>query len=353
MRSLKIYIYLNATKKVLLVSTLILCSISLTACQNVRTIERDDSQQVIQEEFTQSAVELTDELNDYTEIDEFFIEDEADNALEQQVRNYLAKDKEVKSHGLNLETMDLKLYMDENETAYFLAVMKDERDNPNTLFGILKKESDGKYEVQGEHLAAYFVNLPKTYLLTHNNEWALVSQRPFSTFEECYFFRLEKDNLKLFMRGWEDPSLKYYDTMTILLNDGKIEDAMALPDDSMYPMGYEEPLFKTANLMVEVSEKKALEMEKRKNVSKALSYLEWSLNYYFENHYGTDLATLFQENFKPLGEVTKEDFGYNYLLPNETIEPILKHYANLLAKQGLEKEAMSYQKAIERYFGKK
>lgn len=350
---MKIYIYLKGTKRVFLVTTLVLCSVGLVACQNVRTIERDDSNQVIQEEFTQSAVALTDELDQYTEIDEFFIEDEEDNTLDQQVRKYLIKDREVKSHGLNLETMDLKLYMDEQETAYFLAVMKDERDNPNTLFGIIKKEADGKYSVAGEHLAAYFVNLPKTYLLTHNNEWALVSQRPFSTFEECYFFRLDKDNLKLYMRGWEDPSLNYYGKMTDLLNDGKIDEAMALPDDSMYPMGYEESLFKTANLMVAVSEKKALEKEKQNHVDQALSYLDWSLNYYFENHYGTDLITLFKDNFKPLGEGTKDDFGYTYILPKETLEPILRHYANLVAKQGLEKEAMGYQKAIDKYFGKK
>lgn len=349
---MKIYIYLKVPKTVLLVTALVLCSVGLTACQQVKTIERDDSKQVIQEEFTQSAVALTDELNGYTEIDEFFIEDEEDNALEQQVRKYLAEDKEVKSHGLNLETMDLKLYMDEQQTAYFLAVMKNERDNPNTLFGILKKKKDGKYDVVGEHLAAYFVNLPKTYLLTHNNEWALVSQRPFSTFEECYFFRLEKDKLKLYMRGWEDPSLSYYDKVTELLNDGKIDEAIALPDESMYPMGYEEPLFKTANLMVEVSEKKALEKEKAKDIEKAKSYLEWSLNYYFENHYGTDLITLFQDNFKPLGDASKDDFGYNYILPEETLEPVLRHYANLLAEQGLEKEAMGYQKAINKYFGK-
>lgn len=349
---MKIYIYLKTPKRVLFVTALVLCSMGLTACQNVRTIERNDSKQVIQEEFTQSAVALTDELNDYTEIDEFFIEDEKDNALEQQVRKFLANDEEVKSHGLNLETMDLKLYMDEQEVLYFLAVMKDEKDSPNTLFGILKKENDGQYKVTGEHLAAYFVNLPKTYLLTHNNEWTLVSQRPFSTFEECYFFRLDKGDLKLYMRGWEDPSLNYYGQVTDLLNDGKIDEAMALPDESMYPMGYEEPLFKTANLMVEVSDKKALEAEKKKDIDKALSYLDWSLNYYFENHYGTDLTSLFQENFKVLGETSKDDFGYTYLLPDETLEPILRHYADLIAKQGLEKEAMSYQKAINDYFGK-
>lgn len=348
---MKIYIYMKAHRMFFILASIATLSVFLTACQGVRTIERNDSNQVIQEEFTQSAVPLTNELKDYFEIDELFIEDEADNALEQQIRKFLADDEEIKSHGLNLETMDLKLYEDQKEDAYFLAVMKDEKDNPNTLFGILKKGKEGKYYIAGEHLASYFVNLPKTYLLSNDKEWALVSQRPFSTFEECYFFKMEKGKLNLYTRGWQDLSLNYYGKMTELLNDGKIDEAIALPDESMYPMGYEEALFQTANLMVTVAEKKALEKEKEKDVQTAIDYLEWSLNYYFENHYGTDLLTLFQENFKTLDQAAKDDFGYTYILPNETLKPILRHYANLVATQGLDKEAMSYQKAIDKYFG--
>ena len=188
---MKFYIYLRAPKIILVTAVIFLSGFALMGCQKVETVERDDSSKVIQEEFTQSAVPLTDELADYSEIDEFFIEDETGNALEQQVRKYLTEDKEVKSHHLNSKTMDLKLYMDEEETAYFLAVMKDEKDSPNTLFGILKKETDGTYKIVGEHLAAYFVNLPKTYLLTDGRNFALVSQRAFSTFEECYFYMME------------------------------------------------------------------------------------------------------------------------------------------------------------------
>ncbi len=350
---MKIYIYIKAHQVFFLIASIAVISLTLTGCQGVRTIERSDSNHVIQEEFTQSAVALTNELKDYVEIDELFIEDEEDNALEQQIRQFLADDDEVNSHGLNLETMDLKLFTDEDESAYFLAVMKDEKDNPNTLFGILKKGKEGKYAIVGEHLAAYFVNLPKTYLLTNKKEWALVSQRPFSTFEECYFFRLDNEKLKLYMRGWQDSSLNYYGKMAELLADGKIDEAIELPDESMYPMGYEEPLFDTANLMVSVSDKKASEKEKEKDVHTAVCYLEWSLNYYFENHYGKDLLTLFQDNFKDLDQASKDDFGYTYILPKETLEPVLRHYANLIAKQGLEKEAMDYQKAIDKYFKKK
>lgn len=350
---MKIYIYLRTYKKVLLIVSVASACFLLTACQGIRTIERNDSNQVIQKEFTQTAVALTNELDNYTEIDELFIEDELDNALNQQIRQFLAQDEEVRSHKLNLETMDLKLYSDEESQAYFLAVMKDRKDNPNTLFGILKKGEDGQYTVVGEQLAAYFVNLPKTYLLTDGSEWALVSQRPFSTFEECYFFRIKDQKLDLYLRGWQDPSLNYYGKMTDLLNQGLIDEAMALPDESMYPMGYEQPLFETANLMVMVAETKAIEKENAKDIDTALAYLEWGLNYYFENHYGTDLVTLLQDNFTALKESSKDDFGYTYALPDETLEPILSHYANLVAKQGLEKEAMGYQKAIAKYFNKK
>lgn len=324
--------------------------IVMTGCQTVPTIEKDDSNQVIQQEFTQIAVPLTNELNDYDQIEELFLDDEEDNLLDQEVRKYLKNDERIKKNKLDLESLDLKLFESDSGETYFLAIMLDKRQMPNTLFGKLIKSKEGKYTVAGEHLAAYLVNLPKTYLLEKENTWVVVSQRPFSAFEECYFFKMENGQMQLFKRGWQDLSLLYYNSVSTLLEQQKIDEAMALPDDSMYPMGYEEPLFETANLMVKVSETQASLKEGENDPKTALTYLDWSLNYYFQNHYGMDLDNMLSEGFSPIFSAVEGDFGYRYLLKDEEIKMTLLHYANLLGKNGNEKAAENCKKAIDQAF---
>jgi hypothetical protein len=331
---------------------LVTASFILTGCQSIPIVEKDESNQVIQEEFTQNAVPLTNELNDYDLIDEFFPEDESDNKLEQVVIKNIKNDDTLKKYKLSVENMDLKLFVSEAGDVYFLAMLMDKRDNPNTLFGKLKKTSDSKYVIAGEHLARYQVNMPKTYLLEKDGVWVIVSQRPFSAFEECYFFKMEDSKMNLFKRGWEDPSLLYFDTMTALLESGKIDEAMKLPDESMYPMAYEETLFEMANLMINTSETKAIEVEKNNDVKRAIRYLEWSLNYYFQNHYGADLITMMKSNFTPFREATGENFGASYVLKEDQLKKVLLYYANLLGKNGEEKDANRYKETIERTFPK-
>ncbi len=332
---------------------LVTVSFILTGCQSIPIIEKDESNQVIQEEFTQNAVPLTNELNDYDLIDEFFSEDESDNKLEQVVIKDIKSDNALKKYKLSVENMDLKLFVSETGDVYFLTLLMDKHENPNTLFGKLKKISDEKYVIEGEHLARYQVNMPKTYLLEKDGVWVVVSQRPFSAFEECYFFKMEDSKMNLFKRGWEDPSLLYFDTMTALLESGNIDEAMKLPDQSMYPMAYEETLFEMANLMINTSETKAIEVEKNNDVKCAIKYLEWSLNYYFQNHYGADLITMMKSNFTPFNEATGENFGANYVLKEDQLKKVLLYYANLLGKNGAEKDANRYKETIERTFPNK
>lgn len=322
----------------------------LTGCQTVPVIEKSEPTQVIQEEFTQTAIALTNELNAYESIEELFIENEADNALDTQIRKYIQDNPEIRKNQLNLDTLDLKLFVKDSGEAFFIAVMSDEKNRPYTEFGYFEKSEDGKYVVKGEHIGAYAVNMPKTYLLENNGEWAVVSQRPFSTFEECYFFRLESGKMKLYQRGWEDPSLLYYSSLNELLEAGKIDEAMKVEDTSMYPMGYEQILFETANLMVTVSEQQAQIKEQNSEADVALTYIEWSLNYYFENHFGCNLEAMVMDAFKPMQDASEGDFGYAYRIEPSDLKPILLHYANLLGKVGRDKEAETYRSAIERAF---
>lgn len=319
-------------------------------CQSVPTIEKSELNPVIQEEFTQTAVALTNELNDYELIDELFIENESDNALSAQVIKFIKESPEAKKNKLRVDTLDLKLFTTDTGCAYFLALLVNNNDNPYTMFGKLSKTANGNYVVSGEHIGAYAVNMPKTFLLEKDDTWVVVSQQPFSTFEECFFFKMENDEMKLFQRGWEDMSLLYYSTVTELLEMEKIDEAMAVEDTSMYPMGYEQELFEMANLMIEVAEKQALVKEQANDYKKALSYLDWGLNYYFMNHYGSDLDTMVKDAFEPLLQAADGEFGSAYLMDRIELKAVLLHYANLLGKAGREKDAELYRRAIERAF---
>ena len=156
--------------------------------------------------------------------------------------------------------------------------------------------------------------------------------------------------MKLYQRGWEDPSLLYYSSLNELLEAGKIDEAMKVEDTSMYPMGYEQILFETANLMVTVSEQQAQIKEQNSEADIALTYIEWSLNYYFENHFGCNLEAMVLDAFKPMRDASEGDFGYAYRIEPSDLKPILLHYANLLGKVGRDKEAETYRSAIERAF---
>ena len=56
------------------------------------------------------------------------------------------------------------------------------------------------------------------------------------------------------------------------------------------------------------------------------------------------------EQFSPIFNASEGDFGYSYLLKEEEIKKALLHYANLLGKNGREKAAESFKKAIEKAF---
>ena len=108
---------------------------------------------MIQEEFTQTAIALTNELNAYESIEELFIENEADNALDTQIRKYIQDNPEIRKNQLNLDTLDLKLFVKDSGDAFFIAVMSDQKNRPYTEFGYFEKSEDGKYVVKGSILA--------------------------------------------------------------------------------------------------------------------------------------------------------------------------------------------------------
>lgn len=339
---------INIYSKWAIMALMVAMPLIASGCSMPAVIERDPNSGVLQEEFTKNAEALTNELNDYEEIEPLFLDDEDASYLEALIRESLKKDKGVMENHLKTEQMDLQLFQNEGESIYFVGVMQDKRQNPYTIFGMIEQASEKEYKIVRHHMAAYPVNLPKSFLLYKEGTWAIVSQRPFSTFEECYFFKLSGDQFDLFKRGWQDRSLLYYGQVQELLTDGKLAEALALPDESMYPMSYEEPLFETVNLWVEKSVENAHINEGNKKDSEALDYLDFSLNYYFQNHYGKDLDQMVSESFEDLSKSSEDVFGHDYLLPTKDIYNAVTCYANLVGEFEDEKEAKKLKTAIEK-----
>ena len=85
----------------------------LTACSNLPIIEKDQTSGVIQEEFTKEATPLTNELNDFNEIEALYLDDEENAYLEALIRSSLKEDQGIKKNHRDVEQMDLQLYQNE------------------------------------------------------------------------------------------------------------------------------------------------------------------------------------------------------------------------------------------------
>lgn len=321
----KFYIYTFLTT-VITVGTL-----TLTSCSVVPVVEHPSRPNVLEENFATEAKALGHELDTYDELMPLYPDDTEQALLEAAVVDFLGKDEMVKKEKLSVETMDLQLFEGERDEIYFAAVMQNKEKLPFTMLAFMVPQPSNRYEVKASCLAPYYANLPKTFLLKEEDQLALVSQRPFSTFEEVYFYTLSREGLSLSGRGWQDISLAYYSELNALLDKNKLEEAMQLPDESMYPMAYEALLFSTANKIIA----KAVEAAKDEGTdpNKRAELLEWGLNYYTQNHYGQSLDELLAGDLQ-IFKQTDEVFGKDYLLTNADFANALEAYGNVKAKAG-------------------
>lgn len=334
----KFYIY------TLLITVVAVGTVTFTACGVVPVVEHPDRANVLEENFTSEAKALNHELDTYDELMPLYPDDTEQALLEAAIKDYINKDDVVKKEQLKVETMDLQLFEGDDSDIYFAAVLQNKEKVPFTMLAQMKSGSNNRYSVLTSCLAPFYANLPKTFLLKENGDIALVSQRPFSTFEEVYFYKMGKGLLSLNGRGWQDVSLAYYNEINKLLDENKLDEAMNLPDESMYPMAYEEMLFTTANKIIDKTLIAA--KDEKLDPKKRAEWLEWAINYYTQNHYGQSLDELLSNNFEPL--TSKEGvFGSDYLLSQTDFKEVLKAYANLKAKTGDESLAEALLKASE------
>lgn len=334
----KLYIYTFLT-------TVIAASmLTMTGCSVVPVVEHPNRPSVLEENFTTEAKALNHELDTYDELMPLYPDDSEQALLEAAVVAFLKQNDMVTREKLSIETMDLQLFESESNLIYFAAVMQNKEKMPFTILAYMEPQENNRYEVKSSCLAPFYTNLPKTFLLQEGESLALVSQRPFSTFEEVYFYELKNGKLALSGRGWQDISLAYYTEVNALLDSNKLEEAMALPDESMYPMAYEAMLFGTANKIIEKAV--AAAKDERIDPKKRAEFLEWGLNYYTQNHYGQSLDELINTNLEVLSQ-PDEVFGKDYLLEKDVFAEAIEVFGNINAKAGDEDYAQFLIKASE------
>ncbi len=306
-------------------------------CSPIQMVDRTTNN-VIEGDFSKEAKALTTELDDYDEYEPVFLEDNQQVAVTTFMKTFVKEDASARKANLDPETVDFQVFEGE-KGIYYMACIAMSGEMPYTIF--LKIESSDLLTIKPlrVHMAAYGVNISKSFLLYKADTLALISQRPFSTFEEVYFFKEGKDKFELSGRGWHDSSIIYYEALNKLLDEGKYDEAMNLPDESMYPMSYEAQMFNTANHMIQstilIAKDEGISLKKRS------AYMAWALNYYFQNHYGLELEEAATLKFTNIKEQKSDDFGADYRLSNAELAKAIEVYANLLAKEG--KESMAEQ----------
>lgn len=334
----KLYIY------TLLITVLAVGTVTFTACGVVPIVEHPERANVLEENFTSEAKALNHELDTFDELMPLYPDDSEQALLEAAIRDFMTQDEMVKKEKLKVDTMDLQLFEGDDSDIYFAAVLQNKEKVPFTMLAQMKNNSSKHYQVLTSCLAPYYANLPKTFLLKENGDIALVSQRPFSTFEEVYFYKMGKGLLSLNGRGWQDVSLAYYTEVNKLLDENKLDEAMNLPDESMYPMAYEAMLFTTANKIIDKTLIAA--KDEKLDPKKRAEWLEWAINYYTQNHYGQSLDELLSNDFEPLAS-SEGVFGSDYLLSRTNFKEVLEVFANLKAKTGDESLAEELLKASQ------
>lgn len=317
----------------------------LTGCSAFKIIERNSSP-LISEGMTAKTSELHHELDQFSEQEELFDMTPAEGMLFDEIKALIIEQAKDHIHiTINTDDVDLKLFASEQGKKYlYVAVFSDQTKVPHTTIGLVDLKSDGTFKLKHSFIGDFLVNMPKTVLRTHGHEIAIVSQRPFSTFEECYVFD-ESKQLKLTQTYWRDRSLNYYSQIERLMLAGDFEAAMTLEDDTEYPMSYEKQLFHSGQTVF----KETLRLKQVADLppAKGLQYCEWGLDYYFMQHYAMTTKDLIKDTFDTILKEKETDYGAKYTVDAKTLKEGMLLYANFLAKNAKEKEAESLRQLVK------
>lgn len=301
------------------------------------------------EGYTAKTAELTNELDDFEELEELFELSENEEMLFDELKRVISlQAKNQLNIQLNNEDIDLKLFKARKKGHYlYVAVFADQTRVPHTTLGFAEETKGGGYDVSDSYIGDFLVNMAKTSLLMVSDEVAIVSQRPFSTYEEYYVISKSKP-LKLIKTFWSDRSLSYYQEIEKFVISGDLAGAMSMEDTTEYPMTYEKEMFHSGNAVYQ----EVLSLPDRTHLTskEALQQCEWGLNYYFMMHYALSIDELIDVKFEPILIEKAEDYGAKYSLDKALIKEGILIYSNYLAKNNYEKKANIIKALVEKNF---
>ncbi|WFD09633.1 hypothetical protein [Tepidibacter hydrothermalis] len=302
--------------------------ISITGC-NTESIEKKDLYGFYDTSYENGMIEgvayhESIQLNSYGETDKK-VEEKYNLILEFLKNEKLTEDEYVKIfEGTN--TKDLEEYF----------VIKNELENNKYYFKIYAIDRNLKtneLSIKNSIKVDSSINEVKTSLFSLDKYLLISSEAPSSTYMENIYLKWENNKFEFLEKYSFDPSVEYFEKKMSLLEDGKLDEAMELEENYLYPYTYSELLYKSSIMALNTSFEKAKQLSKEEKWEDSLKYLEYGVGEYLILLNETDDLSYLLEN-EMLLDFEEDEENYGYKLEKKKIVDIFTLYQQLLEKNG-------------------
>lgn len=279
------------------------------------------------------------ELNQYGETDKK-IEEKYKLILEFLKDEKLTEDEYVKIFE-GVKKKDLEEYF----------VIKNELENNEyyfTIYAIDRNLNTNKLSIKDSIKVDNSINEVKTSLFSLD-KYLLVSSEASSSTDMNNIYLKWVNNKFEFLENYRfDPSVEYFEKKISLLENGKLDEAMELEENYLYPYTYSELLYESNIMALNTSFEKAKQLNKEGKLEEALKYLEYGIaDYLILLNETDDLNYLLENEFKIDFEEDEETYGYK--LEKEKIIEIFTLYQELLEKNGKEDLAKGLKEKLDEF----
>lgn len=309
---------------------LILISIvMLIAGGNMQTTEKEDFYGFYDTSYEKRMIEGIDyhesiELNSYGDTDKK-VEEKYNSILEFLKDEKLTEDEYVKIFE-GTKKKDLEEYF----------VIKSEFENNEyyfTIYAIDRDLKNNKFSIKNSLKVDGYVNEVKTSLFSLDKYLLISTEAPSSTYMENIYLKWENNKFEFLETYSFDTSVEYFEKKMSLLKDGKLDEAMKLEEDYLYPYTYSQLLYESNIMALNTSFEKAKQLSKEGKWEEALKYMEYGVGEYLILLNETDDLSYLVEN-EILFDFKANEEDYGYKLEKDKIVNIFRLYQQLLEKNG-------------------
>lgn len=205
-------------------------------------------------------------------------------------------------------------------------------------------QAAARIEILAGTTTEVYVNLAKFEAFYDGNKITLWSQRPFTAAELVAELAWNGTGLLVLSARYGDPTAEYYDKMAVLLQTGRLPEAMAAEKAVFYPGSYE-GYYKIPQLAILQAHAYALEKYRTGDPATAVKVLKWGLDQYLTVH---AFGPLSPDNLHCLKRLTEpgSSFAQPFRIDLQVFLGILNDYAFFLAEIGRTDEAERYLKKV-------